>query len=245
MPVRVLGSGANLLVADDVPGVVVELNNPAFRELRLEGTQLIVGAGYDLFKLVMETARRGLAGLEQVAGIPASVGGAVRMNAGGAFGEIGAHVQRVRVMHENGEMSDLMRDALTFSYRRTSIDAPLILEVEFALSPADPTELSQRVKEIFFYKKNSQPMGASSAGCAFKNPPKDAAEGEGAGALIDRAGLKGFAIGKASVSTVHANFITADEGAAASDVLRVIEHVQHEVARQFDVQLEREVVVWP
>ncbi|MFW6059033.1 MAG: UDP-N-acetylmuramate dehydrogenase [Phycisphaeraceae bacterium] len=245
VPVRVLGSGANLLVADDVPGVVIELSAPAFGELRAEGATLIVGSGYDLFKLVLEAARRGLAGLEQVAGIPATVGGAVRMNAGGAFGDIGSHVQRVRVMDWTGEVYDLPRSELSFGYRHTNIHAPLILEAAFGLGEDDPDALMRRVKETFFYKKTSQPMGASSAGCAFKNPPKDAADGAGAGALIDRAGLKGHAVGKARVSEVHANFIVAEEGAAACDVLAVIEHVQETVAQRFGVQLEREVVVWP
>lgn len=245
VPVRVLGSGANLLVAADVPGVVVALSAEAFGALRCEGTRLTAGAGFDLFKLVHEAAKRGLAGLERVAGIPASVGGAVRMNAGGAFGEIGDHVRRVRVMDEAGEVRDLDRSELVFGYRRTNIAAPLILEVEFELGEGDPAALRRRVKEIFAYKKGSQPMGASSAGCAFKNPPKEASDGLGAGALIDRAGLKGYAVGRAHVSEVHANFVVVGEGGEARDVLAVIEHVERTVAERFGVALEREVVVWP
>lgn len=245
VPVRVLGSGANLLVAGDVPGVVLELTASAFRELRIEGTHITVGAGYDLFKLVMETARRGLGGLEVLAGIPARVGGAVRMNAGGAFGEIGTHVQRVRVMGEAGEAFDMLRDDLALGYRRTNITAPVILEVEFALCEGEREALMRRVKEIFLQKKNRQPMGAKSAGCAFKNPPAEDSQGLSAGALIDRAGLKGYSRGKARVSDVHANFIVAEAGAEPTDVLAVFEHVQECVAEQFGVELEREVVVWP
>ncbi|MFA9479690.1 UDP-N-acetylmuramate dehydrogenase [Phycisphaerales bacterium AB-hyl4] len=246
VPLRVLGSGANLLVSDEgVPGVVVQLSEPAFTNVEREGTMLRVGAGADLFKLVLDSTREGLAGLETVAGIPASVGGAVRMNAGGAYGDIGSSVSRVQVMSGNGQVYYRDRADLVFSYRKTNIVAPLILQVEFALEEDDPETLMKRVKEIFFYKKNSQPMGAASAGCAFKNPPAEAADGAGAGKLIDQAGLKGYRHGRAHVSEVHANFIAADEGATAADVLAVISHVQQTVRERFDVELEREVVVWP
>lgn len=240
----ILGSGANLLVSDEgVPGVVVQLDDPAFAQLSVEGTTVTAGAGFDLFKLVLETARQGLSGLEVLAGIPASVGGAVRMNAGGAFGEIGAVVKRVQVMSDSGQVYYRDRDDLVFSYRKTNIVAPFILSVEFELVEDDPQALMRRVKEIFFYKKNSQPMGASSAGCAFKNPPAEV--GATAGQLIDRAGLKGFSVGQARVSDVHANFVVAEDGAKAADLLGVLEHVQATVAERFDVQLQREVVCWP
>ncbi|MEX2671974.1 MAG: UDP-N-acetylmuramate dehydrogenase [Phycisphaeraceae bacterium] len=246
VPLRVLGSGANLLVADEgVPGVVVQLSEPTFSAVRREGTTLHVGAGADLFKLVLDSTRQGLAGLETVAGIPASVGGAVRMNAGGAYGDIGSSVSRVQVMAANGQVYYRDRADLVFSYRRTNIVAPLILEVAFDLVEDDPDVLMKRVKEIFFYKKNSQPMGAASAGCAFKNPPAESAEGMSAGKLIDQAGLKGYRHGGAHVSDVHANFIAADKSATAADILAVIQHVQQTVRDRFNVELEREVVVWP
>ncbi|MEX2544227.1 MAG: UDP-N-acetylmuramate dehydrogenase [Phycisphaeraceae bacterium] len=242
----VLGGGANLLVRDEgVPGVVVQLNDPAFTGLHVDGNRLRVGAGHDLFKLVLATARAGLAGLEVLAGIPGTVGGALRMNAGGAFGDIGACVRRVGVMSAAGRAEQRSRDELIFAYRASNIAAPLILDAEFELEEEDPQQLARRVKEIFFYKKTSQPMDAASAGCAFKNPPRDVADGAGAGQLIDRAGLKGYRHGQAQVSPVHANFIAADPGATAGDVLAVIDHVQRVVAERFGVTLEREVVVWP
>ena len=244
-PVRVLGGGANLLVVDDVPGVVVELSAPAFQQLRVDDTRLTVGGGYDLFKLVMETARHGLSGLEQVAGIPARLGGALRMNCGGSFGDISQRLSRVRVMDERGHVRDIPRAELRFGYRHTNIDEPLILEAEFDMIDLDAASVMQRVKEIFFYKRSSQPMAAHSAGCAFRNPPKDVADGDSAGALIDRAGLKGYRLGGAQVSDVHANFIVSDREGDPQDVLRLIEHVQQEVDRQFNIQLQREVVIWP
>lgn len=245
VPIYVLGSGANLLVTEaGVPGVVVQLNDESFCHLRTEGNIVTAGAGYDLFKLVTHTARAGLAGLEVVAGIPASVGGAVRMNAGGAYGDIGSSVLRIRVMSENGQVYYRERDDLVFGYRQTNIAAPFILEVDFELTEEEPEALMRRVKEIFFYKKSTQPMAARSAGCAFKNPPDEVAAT--AGQLIDRAGLKGYTIGAARVSDVHANFVIADRNSAKADDIRaVIDHVHDTVLTRFGVDLEREVVVWP
>ena len=244
VPLYTLGSGANLLVRDaGVDGVVVRLDAPAWRAIYLEGTRVIAGAGVDLFTLVNATARAGLDGLAHVAGIPASVGGAIRMNAGGAYGDIGQAVTRVRVMGRDGEVYDRTADDLAFTYRRVNIAAPFILEAEFALDTDDPAALLKRVKEIFLHKKNSQPLGEKSAGCCFKNPPPEVSE-LAAGQLIDRAGLKGHAVGGASVSGVHANFFVAAPGTPAADIIALMEHVQHVVADRFGVTLEREVVVW-
>ena len=239
-----LGSGANLLVRDaGVHGVVVRMDGPAWRGIHIDGTRVTAGAGVDLFTLVTTVARAGLDGLSHVAGIPASVGGAVRMNAGGAYGDIGQAVQRVRVMGRDGEVYDRTADDLDFGYRRVNIDAPFILEAEFELDEADPGAVMRRVKEIFLYKKNSQPLGAKSAGCCFKNPTPEASE-FAAGQLIDRAGLKGHALGGASVSEVHANFLVAAPGTPAADIIALMDHVQHVVADRFGIDLEREVVVW-
>jgi UDP-N-acetylmuramate dehydrogenase len=140
VPLYVLGSGANLLVADEgVAGIVIKLDSPAFIEVRIESPRVIAAAGYDLPRLITRTAKAGLGGLEALAGIPASVGGAIRMNAGGAFGDIGKHVSRVRIMQHDGSISDLHRDALRFDYRSSHIDAPFILEAEFELIPGDAT----------------------------------------------------------------------------------------------------------
>ncbi len=252
IPLRVLGSGANLLVADEgVDAMVVKLDEPHFKQVRFEEQRVIAGAGYDLMDLVRETAHRGLGGLEGLAGIPASVGGAVRMNAGGQFGEIGAVVARVQVMDGTGHVYYRDRDDLVFAYRKSNIVAPFILEAEFELTPEEPEQLMRQVKEIFFYKKTTQPMGAASAGCAFKNPQPDAEAletnphlGHSAGKLIDLAGLKGYRIGGAEVSTVHANFMVAHAGCKANDLLELLQYVEQVVQDRFGVKLAREVVVW-
>ena len=243
LPWHVLGSGANLVVADKcIDALVISLSDPAFKQVSFEGNHVRCGAGRDLAKLVLETAKAGLGGIECLAGIPASVGGAVRMNAGGAFGEIGKSVFRVTVMDVSGQVYYRDRDDLQFSYRKTNIVARAILEVEFELTPQDPDELMKRVKEIFLYKKTSQPLAAHSAGCAFKNPPHEV--GATAGQLIDRTGLKGLRVGGASVSEHHANFIITDKTAQAQDIITLMEQIEEKVLATHGVKLEREVVVW-
>lgn len=250
VPVYVLGAGANLLVADEgVEGIVVSLADPAFKRLKVEGNIVTVGAGFDLAKLVLETARQGLGGLEVLAGIPATLGGAVRMNAGGAFGDIGKSVRRVQVMDGTGQLYCHDRDDLVFSYRKTNIIARYILEVELELTPDEPTALMKRVREVMAYKQTSQPLADHSAGCAFKNPPPPPGSENGtkrsAGKLIDDAGLKGYRVGGAMVSPQHANFVVADKGAKAADILAVIQYAQQVVLEKYGILLEREVVVWP
>lgn len=240
LPIHVLGSGANLLVHDEgVDGAVVCLNTPAFKEVAIEGETVTAGAGKDVQKLVLECTHAGLAGLECLAGIPGSVGGEVKMNAGGAFGDIGSAVQSVTVMDTNGQIFVREKDDLIFEYRKSNITAKFILRATFGLSQDDPERILAKVKEIWMYKKNSQPLADKSAGCIFKNP-----RGLSAGALIDQAGLKGLQIGGAEVSTKHANFIVAHKNARAADVLALIHTIQEKVNAKFDVDLETEVVVW-
>lgn len=242
VPLYVLGDGANILVADEgVRGLVVKLDDPAFRQLHRHAHILTVGAGYDLPRLVRQTVHQGLAGLEALAGIPATLGGAVRMNAGGAFGQIGPLVRRLQIMDASGQLDWLDRDDLVFSYRQSNITAPLILQVQLELTPDDPQLLARRLKEIFAYKSATQPLAAHSAGCAFKNPPT----GPSAGKLIDQAGLKGFSIGGAYVSEKHANFILTRPGARSADVLALMNHIQKVVFEKFGILLEREIILWP
>jgi len=254
-PVYALGSGANLLVNDEgVRGVVVRLDKPAFAQCEQIPGGLRVGAGYDLFALVHHAAKLGLAGLETIAGIPASLGGAIRMNAGGAFGQIGTYVQSIRVMSLEGQIKSLGRDVLSFGYRSTNIQSPFILEADLALEAGDPSALRDEVKRVFTLKKNSQPMGDKSCGCVFKNPVvsvekpnlSDATDAlKPAGMLIDQCGLKGLRVGGASVSTVHANFVVVDPGETTSqDVMNLIDEVSLKVRQQTGICLTRELVIW-
>ena len=254
IPVYVLGAGANLLVRDEgVKGVVVKLDDPAFKQIKIEKNIVTVGAGFDLAKLLLHTARLGLGGLEVLAGVPATIGGAVRMNAGGRFGDIGRSVRRVKVMDVSGQVYYRDRDDLVFSYRKSNITGKFIIEVELDLTPGDPEELMREVKKIMILKKESQPLPDHSAGCAFKNPIAptltrfDSPDGKpaSAGKLIDVAGLKGTRIGGAEVSPLHANFIVADPGCSAADIESLMERVKTVVHEKFGVILEREVVIWP
>ena len=240
VPVKVLGSGANVLVSDDgFDGVVVRLDDPAFsRVTRCEGG-LVVGAGVELMLLSRQCSEQGLAGLEGLAGIPATVGGAVCMNAGGQFGDFGTVVSEVEILRDDGLIERRTRDALGFGYRRSDVGEGIVLSARLALTEDDPDRVKKKFDECFEYKKASQPLADRSAGCVFKNPP-----GESAGALIDKVGLKGRAYRRASVSDRHANFIVTERGAKASDVLGLIDIVRERVADLCGILLELEIDVW-
>lgn len=248
VPVYVLGSGANLLVADTgVTGLVIKLDAPAFNTITVDrpsgGGGVTAGAGVDLAKLIMATARNGLAGLEPLAGIPASVGGAIRMNCGGKYGDIGSVTAAVHCLDRLGQPVHRSHTQAGFAYRHTDIAEPIILGATFTLTETDPRKLRERVKEIFAYKKSTQPLAEHSAGCAFKNPPKNITP-KGAGQLIDEAGLKGLRIGGAEVSHRHANFLVLHPGGTADDVLRLIRAVRLKIAETTGIELEAEVAVW-
>ncbi|MHC4947243.1 MAG: UDP-N-acetylmuramate dehydrogenase [Planctomycetota bacterium] len=249
-PLRVIGAGANLLVADEgVDGVVVKLDAEAFRDVRYNATGAVQAvramAGADMARTLMDATRRGLAGLGHMAGIPATIGGAVRMNAGGAFGAVGDTVREVRCITREGEIVAYPASEISFEYRCTNIPDPVILSATFALEPSDPIELRQRVKEIFAFKKSTQPLADHSAGCTFKNPVDPVTEQRvPAGRLIDEAGLKGHSVGGATVSRHHANFIVTAPGATATDVIRLLEQVRRRVFEVSGLELVEEVVIW-
>ena len=241
IPVYVLGLGANLLVRDEgVDGAVFRLDADVWRRVKVTGNTVEAAAGVDLQKLILRTVRQGLAGIETLAGIPGTVGGGVRMNAGGKFGDIGAVVSRVQVMGGEGSVFDRLKDDLLFEYRRTNIVAPFILGAAFELEEDDPERIMRRMKEIWMFKRNSQPLNTKNAGCIFKNP-----RGLSAGALIDQAGLKGLRVGGAEVSPVHANFFVAHPGCTADDILELMRVVRQKVYEKNEIELESEVRVWP
>jgi UDP-N-acetylmuramate dehydrogenase len=228
LPVRYLGSGANLLIRDEgVRGVVIRLTHFNRRE------GLHVQAGYNFAKLVKETAAEGLSGLECLAGIPAAVGGAIRMNAGGRHGETAAAVKSVDVMTPQGEIRRLTRDEVGFRYRGTNLGGAIVIAADFELRPAEG--IQDRYNDVLSQKKSSQPLGTHNAGCMFKNPP-----GGQAGRIIDECGLKGTRVGNAHVSERHANFIENDGGATAADILKLVELIQ----ARAPMPLELEVLVW-
>ncbi|MGB2985361.1 MAG: UDP-N-acetylmuramate dehydrogenase [Phycisphaerae bacterium] len=240
LPCKVLGSGANVLVSDDgFDGVVVRLDDHAFCKVDQCGTALEVGAGVELMPLARNCSERGLSGLEGMAGIPGTVGGAVRMNAGGRFGEFGQVVRQVRLLRMDGGIETWPHDRIGFAYRRTELGDRIVLSARLELVEDDPHRVKRRFEECLEYKTRSQPLAGKSAGCIFKNPA-----GQSAGALIDKAGLKGTRYGEAYVSDQHANFIIARHGATASDILHLIDLIRERVRRVFDIELEVEVDIW-
>jgi UDP-N-acetylmuramate dehydrogenase len=238
--IRVLGFGSNLLVSDEgVRAAVIKLDAEQFTQIHFDEQEVTAWAGAELSKLVLTCVEKGLSGIEALTGIPGSVGGAVKMNAGGNFGDFGAVVETVTLMDSTGNIFEKSKPELVFDYRQTNITAKFILNAKLKLNAAAPEQIMQTVKEIWIYKKNNQPLNTKNSGCIFKNP-----RGVSAGALIDRAGLKGLQIGGAVVSDKHANFIIAQNGCTSRDVLRLIEAIKQRVKEQFDLDLELEIEIW-
>ena len=238
--IYVLGFGSNLLVDDEgVRGAVIKLEGEQFGQVQFEQEQITAWAGAELSKLVLDCVEKGLSGIEVLTGIPGSVGGAVRMNAGGQFGDIGAAVESVTLMDNQGTLFEKSKPELIFDYRSVNIRVPFVLNARLKLTPGDPDKILRAVKENWISKKNNQPLNTRSCGCVFKNPT-----GASAGALIDRAGLKGMQIGGAMVSEKHANFIVAQDGCTSRDVVRLMEAVQQRVREQFNIELEPELEIW-
>jgi len=241
IPLYVLGLGANLLVADaGVDGAVFRFDHENWRQITFTDNKVEAGCGVDMQKLLLRAVRQGLTGIECLAGIPGTLGGCVRMNAGGKFGDLGAVVHSLSVMDANGQLAQRTKDDLVFGYRTTNISAKFILGAVLQLEEEDPQPLMKRTKEIWMFKKNSQPLNTKNAGCIFKNP-----SGHSAGALIDQAGLKGATAGCAEVSDKHANFIIAHPGCRADDILKLIRMVRDKVLAKNDIHLESEVQMWP
>ena len=240
IPIYVMGMGSNLLIGDaGLRGAVVRLVGEQFKQTEFNGEELTAWAGAELSKLVLTCVKKGLSGLEALTGIPGSIGGAVKMNAGGKFGDFGTVVESVTLMDKTGAIFEKSKPELEFDYRKTNINAKFILNAKVKLTSADPEQILRTVKEIWIYKKNSQPLDTKNSGCIFKNP-----RGVSAGALIDRAGLKAMRSGGAVVSEKHANFIIAEKGCKSSDVMKLIETVRQRVKEQFDTELELEVEIW-
>jgi len=240
IPIYVMGFGSNLLISDKgLRAAVIKLETDQFTQTQFDGEQLTAWAGAELSKLVLTCVQKGLSGIEALTGIPGSVGGAVKMNAGGNFGDIGAAVETVTLMDNQGSVFEKSKPELIFDYRRTNITAKFILNAQLKLAAADSEQSLRTVKEIWIYKKNNQPLNTKNSGCIFKNP-----RGVSAGALIDRAGLKGLQIGGATVSEKHANFIIAEKGCKSRDVMRLINAIKQRVKEQFGIELELEIEIW-
>jgi len=240
IPVRVLGGGSNVLVRDEgVSGAVLQLVDDSFGRITIEGSTVQAGAGALLSQLISHAVKAELAGLETLSGIPGTVGGALRGNAGGRSGDIGQFVESVTVMNSKGEISTKRGKDLWFGYRESNVDELVILAGTFILQTGEPQEITRRMRKLWIMKKATQPLSFQSAGCIFKNP-----RGLSAGSLIEQAGLKGIRVGQAEISDRHANFIVTNPGANSDDVLRLIDLARSKVSEQFGVDLELELKIW-
>jgi len=243
LPVTILGGGTNVLVSDrGVRGLVVRLGR-AFDYRHWEPTDdgscavVEAGAATRLSKLVAEAVQRGYGGIEFAAGIPGSVGGGALMNAGAFGGELGDAIACVSGVTLTGEVVDLVRSRLDFSYRKLALtDVLVITSARFRLARSSTAKLRSTVQTVQAKRRTKQPLGFPNAGSIFKNPA-----GEFAGRLIEQAGLKGTAGGNAQVSPDHANFIVNVGGARAQDVRDLMSLVQGAVWRRSGIWLEPEV----
>lgn len=237
LPFLILGKGSNCLFSDQGFDGLAVLNKIDFCEFT--ENQIYVGSGYSFSLLGIQSARKGLSGLEFASGIPATVGGAVFMNAGANGSDTSQTLQSVHYLNEDGTHREFLKTELSFAYRSSPFQKMkgAILAATFQLLP--DTQARQSQLKIIDYRLKTQPLKEKSAGCVFRNP----GEGLSAGALIDRCGLKGAVYGGAKVSEIHANFILNANGASSEDVLALIRMIQQRVLAQTGVHLETEIRV--
>ena len=241
VPHKFLGGGSNLLVGDgELPWVMLQLVSPQ-PDIVLEGNFAQVDAAADLGRTVTFCAKNDLGGMEGLIGVPGTVGGALRMNAGAYGMQIGSYVREVKLYRAAARKLETLRgDQISFEYRHTSF-APddMMLAVKLELPSKPYPEILKGIRICNEKRRASQPLGQKSAGCIFKNPP-----GASAGRMIDELGLKGLSVGDARVSDRHANFFVNAGKASAKDMLALIADVRERVQKSFGVILEHEVVVW-
>jgi len=240
VPFDFLGAGSNLLVADAGPSFAVVASEGLASEPRIDGDMVVAQAGFSVPRLVTRLVKAGLSGLEFAEGIPGSVGGCVRMNAGWHEGSFGNAVVSITTITRQGEVEEVRGAPGTFAYRSSpGLAGRFVAAATLRLTPDDPRRVEEKVRFYHDHRVATQPAGERNAGCIFKNP-----EGEHAGRLIDACGLKGLAIGAAVVSDRHANFIINRGGAAFRDVAALIDAVREAVLAKTGIALEPEVVQW-
>ncbi len=239
VPWVILGRGSNILVSDDgYRGVVIMLGREFTRTVVADdGCTLTVGAGTVLMRTVNDAYAKGLSGLEFAVGIPGTMGGAINMNAGTRDEWIGSVVKDVMTYRPGTGIRHYTQDDIVWGYRQCSLPAgEIVLEATLGLKPAPKQEISARMDRYLSRRRRAQPQAVASCGSVFRNPPEASA-----GALIEACGLKGFSVGGAEVSPVHANFIVNKGTATAADVLKVIRTVRGKVRETYGVELQTEV----
>lgn len=241
IPQKFLGGGSNLLIDDgELPWVVLQLVRPE-PDVVIDGNVAHVDAAADLGRMVTFCAKNDLGGMEGLIGVPGTVGGALRMNAGAYGMQIGSYVREVKLYRAAARKIEILRgDQISFEYRHTSF-APddMMLTVKLELPSKSFQEILQGIRICNEKRRSSQPLGQKSAGCIFKNPP-----GASSGRMIDEQGLKGLSVGDARVSDRHANFFVNAGHATAKDMLALIADVGDRIHKAYGYELEHEVVIW-
>lgn len=236
----IIGNGTNLLISDKgLNGAIVKMGE-GFGNASINGDMIIAESGVLLSTLSKMTAREGLTGLEFASGIPGSLGGAITMNAGAYGGEMKDIIEWVEVLDKDLNLKRLKNDEMKFVYRKSIIEPGMhiVLRCSIKLKKGNPDEINNRMAELAEKRKTKQPLHLPSAGSTFKRP-----EGHFAGKLIEDAGLKGFSLGGAQVSTLHCGFVVNNGNATAKDVYDLIRHVQKTVFEKCNVMLEPEVKI--
>ncbi len=240
LPIRILGTGSNLLISDSgVPGLVIRLTAPVFCDIQLDVPYICAGAGVRLGRLITSSVYAGLAGLEGMIGIPGTVGGAIAQNVSTSDGHLGELVDRIRIITFNGEIQELSQDEIAFDYHSCSINNAVIIAVRFALEKESTDELSRRLQKNWIVRKKTEPGGFLGAARLFKDlrgvEPAD---------LIESVGLKGTRIGGAFISERNANFVVVEPDCSCTDVKRLIQLVEGQVRDRCEVDLELELELW-
>ncbi len=233
----ILGSGSNVLVSDNgIRGAVISLKN-SLKQIEVDDNILYAECGTMLGKIVKHAVKNNLIGLENLNGVPGTLGGALIMNAGAWGGEISENLIHVEVINSKSEIQNIQKKDLNFSYRQSSFNKDdILLSAKFNLKKADKDIIKENFIEAQSGRKKSQPLNKRSAGSLFKNPKNNSA-----GKLLDEAGLKGFSIGDAKISEKHANFFINDGDATSKDMLMLIKKAHKEVKDKFNVNLSLEV----
>jgi UDP-N-acetylmuramate dehydrogenase len=240
IPLRVLGGGGAVLVRDEgVRGVVLHLTAAPFTELKVEDRRLHAGCGASIAAAIAAAARHNLVGFESLVGMAGNIGGALRINAGDRAAEIGIFVRRVEVLDSDGEVQVREQDELHFEPGSSNLDEPILLSADFELETDAPATVRRRLLKAWIQHKANQPLSSQASARLFRNPP-----GLSAVALIEQAGLVGTRVGGAQVNDRNANFVVADPGTSARDVLRLIDLIRARVQEQFRIELELALSIW-
>ncbi|MBI1807191.1 MAG: UDP-N-acetylmuramate dehydrogenase [Ignavibacteria bacterium] len=235
IPFIIVGKGSNMLVSDEgIRGAVINLES-GLTSMRVEGDRVYVDAGITIARFVDFCVQRGFKGVEMLAGIPGTIGGAIIMNAGAYGGEISDYLYDIEVLR-NGKVIYLRKDEAGFSYRRSGFRGDIVLGASFKLPIGDKAEVMNIRRDLLIKRNRAQPVNFPNSGSMFKNPP-----GTYAAKLIEETGLKGTRRGNAQISEKHANFIVNLGGATAKDVLELIELARKTVLEKKGVTLELEV----